>query len=111
MSEEVLLDSHLWDGLLKISLWENGIRRFEINPVDHSLFLNMEDDPKTASHILRRLAVDIPRRHCVKRLALSCTTVQAKLNAAHLTHLVLHRFVNNTIQSNHKNIIYLSFCF
>ncbi|XP_035708776.1 uncharacterized protein LOC110863312 isoform X4 [Folsomia candida] len=85
-----VLDSDLWNSPIRICMWENGIRRFELNPNEHTLFINIREG-QTASNIVRKLAVDIPTKYTIEKLALCRTIFHSKVDPKKLTSLVIHR--------------------
>lgn len=87
-----VLDSDLWNSPIRICMWENGIRRFELNPNEHTLFINIREG-QTASNIVRKLAVDIPTKYTIEKLALCRTIFHSKVDPKKLTSLVIHRLL------------------
>jgi hypothetical protein len=88
MGTDLQLDEKLWNRPTKMVIWENGVRRFELDPADErSLIVNMGDEIMGSSLVQKLTG---PK---TDKLAVFSASISSGLNVAKITHLILHRYL------------------
>lgn len=82
----------LWEGKTRITIWENGFRRFELDPRAGCGRLIVNFDNQELS---RSLLAKLGNSPNIKRLAAFCKTLPYSINPQILTHLQIHRYLFN----------------